>query len=618
MFCGMLRTVRRPWVAASLAAMAFLVLVEVVLRVTGTGFVPHFFVRVPDGSLQANRHFGRLFFPERLVREGMPVRLEDPKPRGAFRIFVLGESAALGFPVPRFGFPRLLERLASEAYPGQRVEVANVAMAGINSHGVRRIAREVAHLEADALVIFMGNNEVIGPFGPGTAFGDNVPSLTRARAAMALRSTRLGQVLDAWLDRLAGRDEVRWGGLEMFADRRIPADHPAMDAVYHNFRENLREILRIADRAGLPVVLCTVAVNLTDYAPLAGEDAQAAWAEALGELAASDPDAARTAFLRARDLDELRFRADGVINNIIREEAAAASGRVLLVDAEEDFMSAPGGLDDIALFWEHVHFTPQGNDLLARAVFAALEPVLSRHFAEEPRPLPPSEELLAGVGWTPAEEVFAIDDMLLLVGREPFASQAGASARSERLTARRADQAVRWEQTDKQAHAVAMRDQVARHPRDIWQRVAFAQALAAAGDMAADAAEKRRIAAHLPLDVTTLVNLGHAELAVGDLPASTAAFAKAAQLDPLASAPVLGLATVAMREGRSSRAITILDDALRHDPHHAELLIALAQIHRYEGRPDDARQALRKILDADPRHPAALQELHELGSARPD
>lgn len=613
MFRGLFRTVRRPGVAASLAAVAFLVLVEVVLRVTGAGFVPHFFVRAPDGSLQANRHFGRLFFPERLVREGMPVRLEDPKPRGAFRIFVLGESAALGFPVPRFGFPRLLERLASEAYPGERVEVANVAMAGINSHAVRRIAREVVPLEADALVIFMGNNEVIGPFGPGTVFGDNAPSLTRARAAIALRSTRLGQVLDAWLDRLTGRDEVRWGGLEMFAERRIPADHPAMDAVYRNFRRNLREILRIADHAGLPVVLCTVAVNLTDYAPLAGEDALSAWAEALGAVSAGDPAAARTAFLRARDLDELRFRADGVINNIIREEAAA-SGRVVLVDAEEDFLSAPGGLDDGDLFWEHVHFTPQGNDLLARAVFAALEPVLTRHFGEMPRPLPAPDDLLAGAGWTPAEEVFAIDDMLLLVEREPFASQPGASARSERLTARRADHAARWDQTDKQVHATAMREQVARHPHDIWQRVALAQALAAAGDTAGDAAEKRLIASHLPFDVTTLVNLGHAELAVGDLPAADTAFAKAAQIDPLASAPVLGLATVAMREGRSRCAIAILEKALRHDPHHAEILIALAQIHRYEGRQEDAREALHKILDLEPGHPAALQELGVLGT----
>ena len=136
-------------------------------------------------------------------------------------------------------------------------------MAGINSHAVRRIARECAALEPDAFVIYLGNNEVVGPFGPGTVFGGTTTSLAQPRASMALRTTKTGQLLDGLLDKLAGRDETRSGGMAMFAEQRVPQDHPAMPSVYDNFRANLRDILDVTTEK--PTILCTVAVDLEDF-----------------------------------------------------------------------------------------------------------------------------------------------------------------------------------------------------------------------------------------------------------------------------------------------------------------------------------------------------------------
>jgi tetratricopeptide (TPR) repeat protein len=400
--------------------------------------------------------------------------------------------------------------------------------------------------------------------------------------------------------------------MEMFANRRVPADHPAMESVYRNFRENLRDILRLADRAKVPVVLCTIAVNLTDYAPLAGTEAKNAWSEAVEAQSAGNRAAARSAFLRARDLDELRFRADGVINAIIREEAAAASGSVILVDIEKGFAALPDDRGDSALFWEHVHLTPQGNDLVARFVFAALEPLLSGRFGTNARQLASATDLLRGLGWTPAEEVYAIDDMLLLVGREPFASQAGAPERRNRLVARREEQRALWERADKHAHATAMRTELERHPHDPWQRVALAQALANIGDIEGELAEKRCIVGCFPLDVTSLLNLGNVETGSGNLAAAASAFARALEVNPRASAPVLGLATVAMRKGESERAIKTIERGLEGDNTQVDLLVALAQIHRFEGRPEQAAEIARRVLLLDPHNEAALAELQEL------
>ncbi len=63
-------------------------------------------------------------------------------------------------------------------------------------------------------------------------------------------------------------------------------------------------------------------------------------------------------FLRARDLDTLRFRADSKINDINRSVASSFPGSDL-VDADAVFSKAsPNGIIGSELVYEHVHLTP--------------------------------------------------------------------------------------------------------------------------------------------------------------------------------------------------------------------------------------------------------------------
>ena len=55
----------------------------------------------------------------------------------------------------------------------------------------------------------------------------------------------------------------------MFMNGRIGYDDPARLRAYGNFKGNLEDILCTAHKAGVPVILSTVAVNLKDCAPLA-------------------------------------------------------------------------------------------------------------------------------------------------------------------------------------------------------------------------------------------------------------------------------------------------------------------------------------------------------------
>jgi hypothetical protein len=50
--------------------------------------------------------------------------------------------------------------------------------------------------------------------------------------------------------------------MQMFVNNRIGYDDPARLRVYANFKGNLEDILEVAHRAKVPVLLSTVAVNL--------------------------------------------------------------------------------------------------------------------------------------------------------------------------------------------------------------------------------------------------------------------------------------------------------------------------------------------------------------------
>ena len=71
----------------------------------------------------------------------------------------------------------MLESLLSLRHPGTRFEVVNAAMTAINSHVILPIARDCARADGDIWVLYMGNNEVVGPFGAGTVFGPATPPL---------------------------------------------------------------------------------------------------------------------------------------------------------------------------------------------------------------------------------------------------------------------------------------------------------------------------------------------------------------------------------------------------------------------------------------------------------
>jgi tetratricopeptide (TPR) repeat protein len=368
-----------------------------------------------------NLAFTRSVFPRGMTRTASPYAFLAAKPRGTYRIFVLGESAAYGDPDAAYAFSRYLDVMLRDRFPQSRFEVINASMTAINSHALRRMAVELAKYQPDLFIVYAGNNEVVGPYGPGTTLTSRMPSMRFIRMSMALRSTRTMQLIER-----ATQRERQFRGMEMFLGQQVSAGSPDLARVDAYFEQNLRDIASAAHGVGADVVLNTVATNLRDCPPfhslhkdgLAAEE-QTRWerlfqqgkqfeaaadyrsaieqyraAEAIDAeyaelqfriatclLKLGDLPAARRAFVAAQEQDALRFRTDEHLNDAIRSVAREDAGFVHLVDAENVFASlAADRIPGKEFFFEHVHLRPHGNYLLAAAMFPTVEALVNRKF----------------------------------------------------------------------------------------------------------------------------------------------------------------------------------------------------------------------------------------------
>lgn len=444
---------------------------EIVLRLFHVGYDPRYFDRVKKGGsvfCVDNPAFARRFFPPTLVRPMDKLRFPLRKGTNERRIFVLGSSAAEGEPASAFAFSRDLDCMLRGRYGTTGCKVINTAITAINSHVVVPIARECSRLSPDIFIVYMGNNEVVGPFGPGTVFSP-FSRLWLVRLRVFLSSTRLGQLASVVSQSIAKNNGIPagWGGMKMFLQHKIRFDDPRMAGVYRNYRENLREICRAARRSGARVVLCTVASNMSDCGPFVSvnradlspeslrqwegyygqaldSQRQGRFEGALNRLAkaavldSTNADVhfrmaqclmalgqfeeARQHFAAARDYDALRFRTDFRINQIIWEVAREFAGCAVVLDIEDRMAAASGhGICGEGVFLEHVHYNFHGNYLLAADMLTLLDslfalPVVDSRTVSE-------DECRERLAFTPWEELSIDREVYNRLTKPPFTGQ---------------------------------------------------------------------------------------------------------------------------------------------------------------------------------------------------
>jgi len=627
-------------------------LLEVSLHIVDYGYSPDAIVKCKlrgKDSYCDNVKFGWRFFPRNIARELSAFVFPIDKPVGTYRIFVLGASAAKGNPDDAFCFGRILQVLLRQQYPGVNFEVITAATPAINSHVVLEIAKDCARHRPDLFIVYLGNNEVVGPYGPGTVFSRFSTSLPLIRFGIAIKATKLGQLLMNLFELVSpeGDRPAYWHGLGMFLEKQIRAEDKRLGSVYQHFESNLKDIRQTAREGGAKIIFCTVGSNLKDCPPLASlhqqsltEAKEKKWDEIYQQgvkcelagdyagavehyLAATDIDdcyadlqfrmgrccwamseydKARDRYIRARELDTLRFRADTRINEIIRDVAGDLPGQtngVYLVDAVKVFeRNSPYETPGEELFYEHVHMNFKGNYLVASAIFKQVEKILPeqiKHYRTDERPSSTEAECARYLAYTDWDRYKIVEQLLNgYIKRAPFTNQLYHSEQVKKMERelKKLKDGLKPEYLKKAA--VQYRFAIENNKEDWLLHQKYGKLLLEdLKDYRAAIEQYRLLLEYLDYYVA------HANLAVlfvelGNLDAAFDHSLRAIQIKPTCADAHYSLALVYQHQGRIDKAVEYYSNAIRFAPDYLPAYDKLGAILYKQGKVDKAVELYRR------------------------
>jgi len=412
----------RLLLAGTLAMLPLLLLLaaEGILRLAGYGGYDRLLRIAGDvagGKLVISDQAGAIsyFFANR-TRPGYNDQYNflTPKPKGVFRIFIVGESAAKGYPQPRnLASSAFLEKMLADAWPERKVEVINLGTTAVASFPVLGMLTEALDFEPDLVIIHTGHNEFFGAYGV-SSISRGGTSILRLKATRWVRSLALVQFVSRhWNseDALKGKTLMEI----MAAQTYTAPDSPLRNAAARNLGSNIAEMLSRCRARGVPAIVCTMPCNERSLSPVGEDrlvgptahqesqfsnllesgasklvgDPQMA-ADTLSKSIALAPKHARSHFLygralydlgrtnqalsefiAARDLDSMPWRATTLQQQAIR--AAAKQPGAALCDLENIFRAqSPGGCIGWELMDDHVHPTLRGQALMAESFVQTL------------------------------------------------------------------------------------------------------------------------------------------------------------------------------------------------------------------------------------------------------
>jgi tetratricopeptide (TPR) repeat protein len=397
------------------------VLVEGMLRIFGYGGSLALFNKEEINGKQyyvinpkvSARYFSSVDFNPSLAPDYFAVE----KPDTTYRIFCLGGSTTAGFPY-QFGgsFVSFLRERLHAMFPERKIEVVNLGMTATNSFTVLDIAEELFAYKPDLLVIYDGHNEFYGALGIAShETGAASRTLTRLylklinlKSFLLLRNIYLktaalfGKAPDTpasgtMMERLARGQYIRYGSEKYFA-------------ALATFRQNLEDVKASCRKHNVPVLVGGQVSNLRDQPPFISHESDSLTAERKEELGralrsgAQAFDSSRFAdarghfqhavtidsfradvhyklarcldtlgkkadalreYVKARDLDMLRFRASSDFNDAIRDVCDDTT--MIFVDVERKFKAnSTDSLIGNSLILEHLHPNSRGAFLIAK------------------------------------------------------------------------------------------------------------------------------------------------------------------------------------------------------------------------------------------------------------
>lgn len=610
-------------ITAILLPILFLFILEILLRVFDYGYNPHFFIkRNVNGKViyTENRKYTQRFFPESIARAPHFTEVPEEKSKNTYRIFVLGSSAALGDPQPTYSFGSILKILLKDQYPNINFEVINAAVTSINSHVVYDIAKDCSKLQPDLFIVYTGNNEVVGPYGAGTIFSPLSSNLSIIKLNMFAKSLRLGQLIQNLIKKVHPQktDEMtEWKGMEMFLDKQVKASDPKLNLVYKHYKKNLQDIIKLAEKNDTNIILSTVGTNLKNCAPFSSlhkdklsSDTLKKWDNLYNEglsfqkknnfkeaissykkaieiddehadlyfnlaecnYKINDFVSAKENFIKARDLDTLRFRADTEINNVIKKTASEIKyknfGFLDFIKPLEN--NSINTIPDEKLLIDHVHYNFEGNYLLAKEMLPKVNELLPANIKSDNNKNTiltekECEDLLA---YTVSDQLLIYDDMQKRFKLPPFTNQSNHTELVNNMSLK-----------IKELSAIVNKPEIIEQGKNqylkalkyddsnTWLRVQYASFLKSYKQPTSETLEQFNIIfERWPFSDETAANIGMIYTETGEYEKAEKYLKEALKINPNHESACYYLATVYAKTNRSEEAVNELYDFLKINP----------------------------------------------------
>jgi tetratricopeptide (TPR) repeat protein len=440
----------------------------------------------------------------------------------------------------------------------------------------------------------------------------------------------------------------------MFKENLLQPDDAGRLRAYRNFSANLEEILRAGHKAGVPVLLSTVACNLADCPPFASlhrpglsDGDTTAWehhfdagrqSQKVGDftpalvafaMAANiDPhfaelqfrmaqchlhltncDAATREFELARDCDALVFRADATINQIISRAAQRHEhDRVVLVDAAQDLATNGAGVvtgED--LFYEHVHLNFDGNYRLARLFAAEIVRHLPAAITNGSAPEWPSAETCDyALAVSPWDRHRLWQANFSRISEPPFTSQMDDAVRAKRYMARLEQCRQQMTPEAQPQTRTVYQDALRAAPDDIDLHGNFAQVLADFNDLPAAIGEQRRVCELLPQSAQAFHRAGVLLVRQNEMELAAAEFNRALALRPDYVPALNELGVIRANQQKPEQAEEIFHQAIRLNPGYVESFINLGFTRQGAGKIQEALAEYARAAELQSEGPSAF------------
>src|ERR1017187_10376907 len=363
----------------------FFVLLETGLRIFDYGYDYTQWVNPTNGKYILNPDIAHKYFHniDNVPKSNQDI-FDEIKKSKTFRVFVLGESAGAGYPFTPLGaFSRYLEQKLSLQYPDSKIEVINCSITAINTYTMRDLFPGILEQKPDLVLIYAGHNEYYGALGVGSmeslgtsrSMVNPVIYLERFKTFQLIRN-----LLKSAAGLLGGKKEALTGTLmaRMAQNQYIGLDSDTYKKGIEQFRGNMHDILEMARKQNVPVILGTLACNLKDQYPFVSikekgfPQADKVYIQAKESLAKNDSKSADSLFRFAKDLDALRFRAPSEINSIVINLGKEFNFNVVNIDSAFDAVS-PDHITGENIMTDHLHPTLHGYQLIGDLFYKRME-----------------------------------------------------------------------------------------------------------------------------------------------------------------------------------------------------------------------------------------------------